>query len=198
MTGPWVQTSVGGAYDFLTSPAEPDVEATRETVSHALAQLCRFTGHTPYPYSVAEHCVLAAQHWGRTDEEKLALLVHDAHEAYMGDVPSPVLACLPLEARQAIKELKLRLDAAICASLCHKHQHALVGMMRSALVRDADTRILLDERLELHALPPQPWDIDEMGFEPLGVTIKYWDRVHCQMAFVGSFEKLATALQEPW
>lgn len=80
----------GGSYEFSCSIAiEPD-PGKIEAVAHALSQMCRFAGHTPYPYSVAEHSVLAARHWGTTREQKLVLLLHDAHEAFFGDISAPL------------------------------------------------------------------------------------------------------------
>lgn len=76
-------------------PANADERAAREAaVAHALSLLNRFTGHIPYPYSVAEHSTLAAKLWGRTPIERLAILLHDAHEAFMGDIASPVKAAI--------------------------------------------------------------------------------------------------------
>lgn len=153
MTAPWLQTSVGGAYEFRTEPATPDVDATRETVSHALAQLCRFTGHTPYPYSVAEHCVLAAQHWGRTDEEKLAILVHDAHEAFFGDISAPLKQHF-MEHGRSMRFLEescqwrtLQL-LGIPPDLMHRH---------AALIREADLGMLLAEKEVFFPVVPRPW-----------------------------------------
>ena len=57
-------------------------------IAHSLSQQCRFNGHTPHFYSVAEHSVLVADRlpaslkvWG---------LMHDAAEAYVGDLISPI------------------------------------------------------------------------------------------------------------
>lgn len=194
----WIQTYSGKAVR-LDEP-HPD-SIVLEDIAWALAGQQRYAGHCAHSYSVAQHSVLIARYLYETTKDPLiamAGLLHDAHEAYMGDIPTPVLAVMPLETRQALKELKLRLDAAICASLCHKHQHALVGMMRSALVRDADTRILLDERRAMHALPPIPWDIDEMGFEPLGVFITEWGRSTTETEFEFEFQRLVDLMREPW
>lgn len=194
----WMQTYSGKAVR-LDEP-HPD-SILLEDIAWSLSGQQRYAAHCRESYSVAQHSVLIARYLYETTKDPLiamAGLLHDGHEAYMGDLPTPVLAVLPLDTRQALKELKLRLDAAICASLCHKHQHALVGMMRSALVRDADTRILLDERMALHALPPIPWDIDEMGFEPLGVDIVAWDRVTAESEFVFEFQRLTDLMREPW
>lgn len=66
---------------------------TIEEIAHALAQINRFTGHTKRPYSVAEHSLLVwsiAANEGASPMAQLAALLHDAHEAFTGDVASPV------------------------------------------------------------------------------------------------------------
>lgn len=57
-------------------------------IAHPLSQICRFTGHSPFHYSVAQHCCLLAQ---RVPEElKLQALLHDAAEAYLNDIAGPI------------------------------------------------------------------------------------------------------------
>lgn len=62
-------------------------------IAHALSQLCRFAGQFPSFYSVGAHSLLVSQ-WiernGGTPEECLAGLLHDATEAYLADLPSPI------------------------------------------------------------------------------------------------------------
>jgi hypothetical protein len=58
-------------------------------IAHALSQLCRFTGHTRRFYSVADHCLLVASLLP-TPVLRLAGLVHDASEAYFGDMAGPL------------------------------------------------------------------------------------------------------------
>lgn len=62
-------------------------------IAHALACINRYQGHAPIPYSVAQHSVLACRLAPKGHE--LAALLHDAHEAYVGDVPRPMKSVLP-------------------------------------------------------------------------------------------------------
>lgn len=56
-------------------------------IAHALSHICRYTGHVSRTYTVAEHC-LHASYLGVGDP--LACLMHDAAEAYIGDIATPL------------------------------------------------------------------------------------------------------------
>jgi len=64
-----------------------------EDIVHAQSLLCRFNGHNTRFYSVAEHSV----HVAREIDPTLTMvgLLHDAVEANLGDVPSPLKTQLP-------------------------------------------------------------------------------------------------------
>lgn len=93
----WVQT-VSGRTFRIDRPDARDVDIV--DIAHSLALQNRFNGHTRCPYSVGQHSVLVS----RIVEQRMGLyptpdppcnepllgLMHDAHEAYIGDVISPV------------------------------------------------------------------------------------------------------------
>lgn len=59
-----------------------------EDIAHALSNQCRFSGHLPTFYSVAQHTVAMSKLMH--ESHKLAALLHDASEAYLLDIPSPI------------------------------------------------------------------------------------------------------------
>lgn len=76
---------------LLVDPLHLSIQDIRlEDIAHALSNLCRFTGHVRTFYSVAEHSVWVSRlvpEWAA----KYAL-IHDASEAYLQDIPSPLKA----------------------------------------------------------------------------------------------------------
>lgn len=92
--GTWIQTRLGIPFDL----ANPRPEAVSiYDISNALSKLCRYTGHVSQFYSVAQHSVLVSvilEDSGADMETVRAGLLHDAAEAYVGDVSSPLKSML--------------------------------------------------------------------------------------------------------
>ena len=92
---PYVHTWCGHRFYFLDP--DPDTVCI-EDIAHSLSLQCRFNGHTTEFYSVAQPSLIVADIVRReTDDPRLALtgLLHDAPEAYLGDVVSPLKCLLP-------------------------------------------------------------------------------------------------------
>lgn len=86
-----------------------------EDVAHGLSNICRFGGHTDPFFSVAQHSTnVALRVLEKTGSALQALvgLLHDGHEAYIGDVPTPLKGLIGPKH----KALATKLDRAIAAS----------------------------------------------------------------------------------
>lgn len=84
-------TTIGGRRVSIISPTVEQIAL--DDIAHALSQLCRFGGHTPAFYSVAQHSILVMELAAEANEPKniqLAALMHDATEAYVQDVIKPL------------------------------------------------------------------------------------------------------------
>lgn len=125
----------------LAAPTAADIDL--RDICHNLSHLCRYNGSTPGPYSVAAHSVyvsLLVEDSGGSPEECLAGLLHDAPEAYLGDVSSPLKSRLlgyrELESRfaQLIEAMATLHVGATCAPIVQRADHrALVFEMRHLL-----------------------------------------------------------------
>jgi hypothetical protein len=88
--------TITGRYIDLLNPAAGDVHPM--DISIALSRVARFGGHTAQPYSVAEHSLVVSSMVARQfGDARLALvgLLHDATEAYIGDMVRPLKRQIP-------------------------------------------------------------------------------------------------------
>lgn len=157
ISGDWMQTFTGRAF-YPLAPDAADIDPA--DIAHALSLLCRYGGHVRTFYGVAEHCVLMS--YAVRQENALWALLHDATEAYMGDMIRPLKVVMP-----DYREAEARLMSAICTRFG-------LDPVCPAEVKAADTRILHDERAALMSTPPQPWAAIE-SVPPLGVHVEGWD-----------------------
>lgn len=119
---PWIQQLYGKALD-LDDP-RPE-QLCLHSMAVALGRINRFGGHTKQPWSVLQHsyvvrnltCCRAGY---RDSDSELWALLHDAHEAMIGDITTPVTLALEEEcpgAASAIRRLKEQLDRSIIRTL---------------------------------------------------------------------------------
>ena len=86
-----IYTHSGHLFDF---DAIEKQEIHIDDIVYSLAQTNRFCGRTPYPYSVAQHSLLV-EALCFTEDGRFHALLHDAAEAYVGDMPTPLKRLLP-------------------------------------------------------------------------------------------------------
>jgi hypothetical protein len=92
MSQNFIRTATGKTIDFLElDPSQLDLE----DIAHNLSMICRFVGGVRSFYSVAEHSLNVSALCEAKGEDPLWGLFHDAPEAYIGDVSSPLKALLP-------------------------------------------------------------------------------------------------------
>lgn len=110
-------TRFPGTSRYMHSGARPDLLDLRARdvdwgdIARHLAHIPRYNGACHEPYTVAQHSLLVADHL--PDKLKVHGLLHDAHEAYIGDIGTPVqaaLASLCPDAGEALDGLKRMLD----------------------------------------------------------------------------------------
>jgi len=114
--------------------ANPDTIDIND-IAHALSHTARWGGHSEAFYSVASHSIWVAEQV--PDGYKLEALLHDATEAYIGDMPKPIKKHLP-----DFVGLEKKLDGAI------RTKFGLPPLM-SKVVKEADKRALEWEWMEV-------------------------------------------------
>lgn len=170
--GGWLQTYTGRVF----YPADPRAdEVCIEDIAHALSLLCRFGGHCERFYSVAEHSVLCS--YMVPPEAAFDALMHDATEAYLVDLPSPVKHSLP--------EYKSMEEVLWCVILERFPQLAVVTP-RS--VRQADRDILFSERDQNLKPNPIPWNLEDPGTR---INLYFWSPSEAETKFLERFHHLS-------
>jgi len=158
-----IETASGLIYDY----ADPKPsQVCLADVAHGLGNTCRFGGHTSKFYSVAQHCVLVSEileAWDQDLDVVVAGLFHDAHEAYLGDLPKPLKSQIGPE----YERLAEAADEVIFESL-----NIDLGALSHETVKEADNRALVAEARLLMPSEGLTRDLDELGKLPDGVAVR--------------------------
>ena len=168
MTDTRIMLASGVLFD-LTNPAGSPMSL--QDIAHGLGWVCRFAGQTNRFYSVAEHCF----HVARLVPVELArvALLHDASEAFIGDVTRPLKALLP-----DYQAIEARIEAAIAARFLTPAEQALGGFKAPA-VKSADLAMCLVEARELMPTSPGYWSslpVDPAAWDKATGTQLNFDR----------------------
>lgn len=151
-----ILTYLGKSFDL----AAPDADLIDpRDIAHALAHICRFGGHTRKFYTVAQHSCIVADLV--PEEHKLAALLHDATEAYCGDMVRPLKLAMP-----TYQDIERGIWKAICNRFWMDPQ-------LPPCVYDADMIALATERRDLMPHHPAIWDC-LVHVEPMATAIRAW------------------------
>jgi hypothetical protein len=158
--GDFMLTSTG--LQFWPLDPRPE-EVNYFDIAARLSNQCRYNGQTHRFYSIAEHSVLLAHYFLRRHELAFArwALMHDAAEAYIGDMIRPLKPFVP-----AFLEIEARLERVIWT------KYGLEGDLPPE-VKAADTAILGDEMCRLFPLAA----VNGVGigrWPKLGVLLALW------------------------
>ena len=161
----WILTHTGKRFDLF----EPDVDMIDpRDIAHSLSHLCRFNGHTREFYSVAQHSCLVADLVPA--EHKLAALLHDATEAYIGDMVRPLKQWM-----HAYQDVETWIWDRICTRFC-------LDQDLPASVTKADLIALATERRDLMPPDPATWDC-LVGIEPAPERIRSWSPTEARLTY---------------
>ena len=130
--GPFIQTLSGRRVNPLDAAPE-DIDPA--DIARALSNLCRFGGHSKAFYSVAQHSAIVCdllEERGATPDELMAALLHDAAEAYLGDLPHPLKHRSELGA--AFRVAEKRLEAVIAERFALPEAAARIKPLDKALL----------------------------------------------------------------
>lgn len=175
-TRPDILTFSGHYFNFLRpDPATIDIE----DIAQGLSNVCRFAGQSRRYYSVAQHSVHVA---GLVAElgyphHALAGLLHDAAEAYIGDVTRPLKQLLP-----DYRQIESRVEAAVFA------RFGLPAVLQP-VVKNADLIMLATEQRDLMAPHDDRWACI-YGIAPLSFELQPWSQEYAREVFLQQFQKL--------
>lgn len=154
-----------------------------EDVALALSHLCRYNGHCRKFYSVAEHSVHCSNYVEKGHE--LTALLHDATEAYVGDLVRPIKLYIPefIEMEDNVWETAIA------------PKFGLPAEMPQA-VKDVDNLILVTEARDL--LPDganimKKWGIDVEPIDELDIARNGrdpWPPGEAEAQFLARFREL--------
>lgn len=170
--GPTILLQSGAYFDLIDAASST---FTIEDIAHGLSMTCRFAGQCREFYSVAEHSVLTSMLV--PEGLKLAALMHDAAEAFIGDVTRPLKRLL-----LDYKRIEAEIEAAIAA------RFGIAGMHEPA-VKAADLAMLAAEQAAMMPRHTDSWAV-LTGVVPADVTFRHWTPIEAKFAFLNRYADL--------
>ncbi len=155
-----------------------------EDISRSLSMQCRFNGHIRKFYSVAEHCILLSEHYMLSHPKDYiggyAMLMHDASEAYLCDVPRPLKKFLT-----NYDLYEKRIQGAIQQKFNFDEMNEVGNWL--------DCNVVRDEGTDLFKYPPS-W-LDNFVF--VGIKLRFMQPEYAMIRFTEKFHEFRRLLNLP-
>lgn len=178
--GDWIATNSGMKW-YVLDPRPEDVRL--DDIAHGLSLVCRYGGQCRQHYSVAQHSVLVSRVLAEWEPENYALqlhgLLHDAAEAYIGDVVRPLKVNLPLY-RTLERSTELVIFRALGVPLLSDEQ--------MEWVKAADDTMLVTERRDIVNHGGRPWT---PRIEPREEVVRPWAANGAKIFFLQRWKELS-------
>ncbi len=168
----------GRYFDF----ADPQLDQFEiDDIATALGNTCRFGGHCDF-YSVAEHCVLAAGYVQEVMPWNVGLrkhvLLHDAAEAFIGDMTKPLKVMMP-----EYRAIESRIEKVI------ELKFGLLSPSYKKDVKRIDLMMLKAEKRQLFPSDQLTWSgFDDI--EDIDVQVRCWSPNEAAEEFNTFFRKI--------
>lgn len=174
-SGPQIRLRSGAWFDLL-DPASS--EFTIDDIAHGLAHTCRYAGQADGFYSVAEHSILVSE---VALGHEYAALLHDAAEAFIGDVTRPLKQLLP-----EYKRLEKSIEEAIFARFGVDCVHPDV--------KKADLEVLAAEQAQLMPEGTDAW-ATEAGVRAAPIRVERMTPEQAKLRFLERYRTLRQSLK---
>lgn len=169
---PWIATYTGKRFELFDP--KPEMICI-EDIAHALSHICRFGGHSADFYSVAQHSVTVSLLC--CDEHRLHGLLHDASEAYIGDVVRPLKLMLT-----EYRTIESRIHSAILETFG-------LEKLECSCVKEADEVLLATEARQFFGMTKDYADWSVYA-EPGDFRVYPESTYMAERAFLDAFRKL--------
>lgn len=183
----YIQTYTGKKFSFNYSSLSFGVMFANfdiVDIAHALSNLCRFNGHCRKFYSVAQHSVLCSLY---CQKYPLTALLHDAAEAYVGDVSKPLKKHLNSETFSQLED-----DILDDILWYFGNDNDCAGLPDE--IKEVDMRMLATEKRDL-MFNSGDW-ASLTGYEPYPEIIEPWKPKKAKRLFLARYEELRKLREE--
>lgn len=189
--GRGVMTTIDGKSVRLDQITEDDIDI--RNIAWGLGRILRYNGHIRHDYTVATHCIVMS--YIVPEEYALEALLHDAAEAYTGDIIAPVKELFPViedfENGIAHKIMR-RFEVGTAESITRRNGDVLYS--KSPEIAQVDVRLYQHECFGFNR-PGGVWwqDIEDKWLMAAEKHAEYW--IAPMYAYLERFDELAKPAQ---